>query len=117
MKFLSIDIEEETRANTDYRRVIFTSQYSQVVLMNLIPGEEIGLEIHPDNDQFLRFESGEGTAIINGRKYPVYPGVAFSIPAGTEHNFINDGFEELKLYTIYSPPHHPIGLIQHEKSD
>ncbi len=110
--FLAIDIESSTQMNPNFRQVIFTSEFMQLVFMTLLPGEEIGMEIHPDTDQFLRFESGQGEAIIEGHRYQIAPGAAFFIPRGTWHNFINTGKEELQLYTLYSPPHHARNLIQ-----
>lgn len=109
---LAIDIEASSDQNPYFRHVIFTSDFMQLVLMTLEPGEEIGEEIHPETDQFLRFEFGQGRAVIAGRRFPIFPGAAFFIPRGTRHNFINTGQEELKLYTLYSPPHHPDGLIE-----
>lgn len=117
MDYLAIDIELGTKENSYFRHVIFTTEGSQLVFMSLQPGEDIGQEIHDDTDQFLRFEFGTGRAEIEGKIYPVFSGTAFLIPRGTLHNFINTGDTELKLYTIYSPPHHPDGLIQVEKPE
>lgn len=117
MGYLAIDIESSTEENPHFRQVIFTSEFMQLVLMTILPGEDIGNEIHHHTDQFLRFESGTGEAIIEGKKYQIFPGAAFFIPRGTWHNFINNGKEELQLYTLYSPPHHPAGLIQVDKED
>ncbi len=112
------NIEESTIANTDYRRVLYTGEYSQLVLMSLKPGEEIGLEIHPDNDQFFRFEAGNGKVFINETEYEVTDGDAVVVPRGAQHNVMNvSETEDLKLYTIYSPAHHKDGLIHKTKAD
>lgn len=105
------DIEADTLANSNFRKVLYTSKHSQLVLMSLKPGEEIGLEIH-ENDQFFRIEAGMGKCIIDGNEYPLKDGSAIVVPAGAEHNVINTSdTEDLKLYTIYSPPHHKDGVI------
>lgn len=111
-----VNIEKETRDNTDYRRVLYTAKNSQLVLMSLRQGEEIGEEVHK-LDQFLRFESGEGKVILNGVEHNVADGYAVVVPAGVMHNVINVGAEDLKLYTIYSPPEHMDGVIRHTKSE
>lgn len=112
------DIEQATLANTDFRRVLYTGKHSQLVLMSLKPGEEIGMETHPDNDQFFRFEKGEGKCIIDGHEYPLKDGMAIIIPAGAEHNVINtSATEELKMYTIYSPAHHKDGVVRATKAE
>src|SRR5665647_2330490 len=116
MKGYSINIEEETLANTNFRKVLYTGKHSQLVLMNLLPNEEIGLEIHPDNDQFFRFEKGQGKCIIDGNEYQVADGSAIIVPAGADHNIINTSeTEKLKLYTIYSPAHHRDGVVRMTK--
>lgn len=117
MKGYHTHIEEATENNTDYRRVLYTGKYSQLVLMSLQPGEEIGEEIHPENDQFFRFEEGEGKVIIDGNEYLVYDGDAVVVPAGAKHNVINTGNEPLKLYTIYSPPHHRYDVVRKTKAE
>ncbi len=118
MKGLNINIEKETFKNNNFRKVIYTSKHSQLVLMSLLPNEDIGLETHPDNDQFFRFESGQGTCIINGDEHHVSDGDAIIVPAGAEHNVINTSDEKmLKFYTIYSPPHHKDGIIRRTKQD
>lgn len=110
-------IEKETLDNTDYRRVVFTGKM-QLVYMSLLPGEEIGAEIHDDHDQFFRFEAGEGKVIINEEEFEIGDGDAVVIPAGANHNVINSSEnEELKLYTIYAPPEHPADRLQHEKPE
>jgi mannose-6-phosphate isomerase-like protein (cupin superfamily) len=112
------NIEEQTLENNNFRQVLFTGQHAQLVIMSLKPMEEIGIEIHPVTDQFLRFESGEGKVIINGEEQTVKDGDAVIIPAGTEHNVINTSSEKfLKLYTIYSPSHHKDGTIHVTKDD
>ncbi|HET8721817.1 MAG TPA: cupin domain-containing protein, partial [Nitrospira sp.] len=117
MDHFLIDIEEATQRNDNFRQVLFTAPHSQLVLMALKPGEEIGTETHR-LDQFIRVEAGEGTARLNGKDYPVKDGSALVIPAGTEHNIINTGKDRpLKLYTIYSPPEHKDGTIHRTKQD
>lgn len=107
MKGFNANIEKDTIENENFRKVLYTSKHSQLVLMSLNPREEIGMEIHPENDQFFRFEKGEGKCIINGNEYAVRDGSAIVVPAGAEHNVINTSTtEKLKLYTIYSPAHH-----------
>lgn len=118
MKGYSINIEEETLDNDNFRRVLYTGKHSQLVLMSLKPGEEIGMEVHPDNDQFFRFESGEGKCIIDGHEYLLEDGVAVVIPAGAQHNVINiSGTLDLKLYTIYSPAHHKDAIVRATKQE
>jgi mannose-6-phosphate isomerase-like protein (cupin superfamily) len=112
------NIEESTIANTNFRKVLYTGKYSQLVLMSLKPKEDIGKEIHPDIDQFFRVESGTGKAIINGNEYEITDGFAIVIPAGAEHNIINtSATDELKMYTIYSPAHHKDGVVRATKAD
>lgn len=114
----TINIEEKTLENTHFREVLNTSSYSQLVVMALQPGEEIGVETHDDRDQFIRVESGEGKAILNGQEVLLEDGTAVVIPGGTKHNVIETSTEEtLKLYTIYSPPEHPNGTIHHTKKE
>jgi len=110
-----IDLEQEAKTNQDFRRVVYTAHHSQLVLMSLKPGEEIGMETHPDNDQFLRLDAGEGKVILDGAEYPIKNGYGIVIPAGTEHNIINSGTEPMKLYTLYSPPHHEDGIVRQTK--
>jgi len=107
------NIEEATKENKNFRRVLYTAPHSQLVTMCLAPGEDIGKEVHSKLDQFIRIESGEGRAVINGDEHYLGAGYAVVIPAGTEHNIINtSSSKELKLYTVYSPPQHPDGEIQ-----
>ena len=106
-KGFAIDIETETVKNTDFRRVLYTSNFSQLVLMCLKPGEEIGEEVHDDVDQFFRFEEGDGVVVSDGVKHAVKDGSAVVVPNGANHNVVNTSkTENLKLYTIYSPPEH-----------
>jgi len=118
MKGFSANIEKDTVENDNFRKVLYTSKYSQLVLMSLKPNEEIGMEVHPDNDQFFRFEAGEGKCIIDGNEYALSNGVAVVVPAGAEHNVINtSNSEPLKLYTIYSPAHHKDGIVRATKAE
>ena len=118
MRGYSTDIEKATLDNNDFRRVLFTGPKSQLVLMALQPSEDIGKETHPDTDQFIRVEAGEGRALIGGQEYPLKDGSAIVIPAGAEHTVINTSKSEmLKLYTIYTPPEHPDGTVQHTKAE
>lgn len=110
------NIEEAAIKNDVFRKVLFTAEHSQLVLMSLKPGEDIGMETHR-LDQFIRVESGRGTARLNGAEYPLEDGTAVVIPAGTEHNITNSGHEALKLYTIYSPPEHKDGVVHLTKQD
>ena len=118
MKGYSTPIEKDTLKNSDFRRVLYTGKYSQLVLMNLQPLEEIGLETHKDRDQFFRFEEGKGKVIIDGVEHKVKDGYAIIVPAGAKHNVINTSKKrELKLYTIYSPPEHQDKVVRHTKAD
>ena len=118
MKGFSIDIEEATLENKNFRKVLYTSKHSQLVLMSLRPLEEIGMEVHEDNDQFFRFEKGLGLCIIDGNEYEVGDGFAIVVPAGAQHNIINvSETEELKLYTIYSPAHHKDQIVRTTKKE
>ena len=110
------NIEKLTLENSNYRKVIYTGNYSQLVLMCLKPGENIHKEVHPTVDQFFRIEQGNGIAIINNKKYKLYDGIGLIIPAGYKHQIINTSkTKELKLYTIYTPPEHKDKLIQKDK--
>jgi mannose-6-phosphate isomerase-like protein (cupin superfamily) len=112
------NIEKDTLENEDYRRVLFTGRNTQLVLMTLRPGEEIGRETHEEHDQFIRVESGTGSVVLNGKKHELEDGSAVVIPAGTEHNVINTSKSEpLRLYTLYSPPEHPDGTVHRTKAD
>ncbi len=111
------NIEQLTLENTDFRRVLYTGKASQLVLMCLQPSEEIGMEIHAENDQFFRFEKGEGKIVINGFERMVKDGDAVIVPMGAEHNIINvSTTEPLKLYTIYAPAHHKDGTVHATKA-
>jgi mannose-6-phosphate isomerase-like protein (cupin superfamily) len=114
----SIDIEARTLANENFREVLYTAKNSQLVVMTLQPGEEIGLEKHEGHDQFIRVEAGEGVAILDGERHALSDGVAVVIPAGTEHNVINlSASAPMRLYTIYSPPEHPPGTVHRTKAE
>jgi mannose-6-phosphate isomerase-like protein (cupin superfamily) len=118
MKGYKINIDKIARDNSSFRKVLYTSKHSQLVLMNLQPQEEIGEEIHPDNDQFFRIESGHGKCIIDGNEYEIREGDAIVIPAGARHNIINTETNAgLKMYTIYSPAHHKDKLIRVTKKE
>ncbi len=118
MKGFSINIEEATLENENFRKVLYTAKHSQLVLMTLQPGEEIGMEVHEENDQFFRFEEGQGKCIIDGNEYELADGVAVVVPAGAQHNVINTSkTEKLKLYTIYSPAHHKDGIVRVTKEE
>lgn len=110
------NIEKLTLENENFRRVLYTGKHSQLVLMTLRPNEEIGIEVHSENDQFFRFEKGTGLVLIDGNEYQVQDGDAVVVPAGSEHNVINTSSSEtLKLYTIYSPAHHQDGVVHATK--
>jgi mannose-6-phosphate isomerase-like protein (cupin superfamily) len=112
------NIEQLTLANSNFRRVLYTGKYCQLVLMSLAPGEEIGSEVHEDGDQFFRFEEGEGKVIINETEYIVGDGDVAIVPAGAQHNVINTSASAvLKLYTIYAPPHHQDGVVRATKAE
>lgn len=112
------NIESLTKENTDFRRVLYTGEHMQLVLMSLLPGEEIGMETHPENDQFFRFEDGLGKVIVNGTEYEVEDGDTVIVPSGAEHNVINTSTSEsLKLYTIYSPAHHKDGIVRETRDE
>ena len=118
MKGFNLNIERSTLENESYRRVLYTGKHSQLVLMCLRPKEEIGMEVHQDNDQFFRFEEGTGKCIIDGNEYSVGDGSAIVVPAGANHNIINvSETDSLKLYTIYSPAHHKDGIVRASKEE
>lgn len=118
MKGFKANIEKGTLANNNFREVLYSGRHMQLVLMCLKGGEEIGMEVHTDNDQFFRFESGTGKCIIDGNEYSVKDGDAVVIPAGAQHNIINtDKDKELKMYTIYAPPHHKDGIVRATKEE
>lgn len=112
------NIEKETEQNTNFRKVLFTGKNEQLVVMSLKPGENIGMEVHPDVDQFIRIEEGEAKAILDGKEHVLEEDFAIIIAAGTEHDVVNTSeTEDLKLYTIYSPPEHPDGTIHKDKAE
>ncbi|MGI6341287.1 MAG: cupin domain-containing protein [Minisyncoccales bacterium] len=118
MKGHITNIEKDTLENENFRKVIFTAENMQLVLMSIEPNDEIGEEMHEDVDQFIRIEKGSGKAILNGEEYEIMDGSSVVIPAGVKHNIINSSAEEkLKLYTIYSPPEHRDGVIHQTKED
>jgi mannose-6-phosphate isomerase-like protein (cupin superfamily) len=118
MKGFNANIEHNTLENSAFRRVLYTAKHSQLVLMSLQPQEEIGLETHLENDQFLRFEGGRGACFIDGNRYEVTDGDAVIVPAGSRHNVVNESqTDQLKIYTIYSPPHHKDGTVHATKRD
>lgn len=116
MKGYVVNIEKAAKESNNFRKVLYTARYSQLVLMSLKPGEEIGQEVH-DLDQFIRVEAGSGKAVLDGVEHAIEDGSAIVIPAGTGHNVINGSKEEMKLYTIYSPPEHRDGVVHHSKED
>ncbi len=112
------NIERDTLANDDYRRVLYTGPNTQLVLMSLQPGDEIGQETHEGHDQFIRVEAGAGVVVLNGERHTLGDGSAVVIPAGVTHNVLNTSDDApLRLYTLYSPPEHPDGTVQHTKAD
>jgi len=111
------NIERDTLANEDYRRVLFTGRNTQLVLMTIASGDEIGLETHEEHDQFIRIEAGIGKVVLNGKEHKLSDGVAVVIPAGVQHNVINTSNKPLRLYTLYSPPEHADGTIHKTKAD
>lgn len=112
------NIEELTISNGNFRKVLYTAKHSQLVVMSIPPGAEIGQEIHADNDQFLKIESGKGIAIIDGREQVFSDGWCVVVPAGAVHNIINtSNTENLKIYTVYSPAHHRLDVVHKTKAD
>ena len=118
MKGFKTNIEKDTLENENYRKVLYTGKYSQLVLMSLKPKQEIGMEVHASNDQFFRFEEGNGKVFIDETEYYVSDGDAIIVPAGAKHNVVNlSEVENLRLYTIYSPAHHQDGLVRATKEE
>lgn len=112
------NIEKATLNNSNFRQVVFTAPHSQLVLMSLLPGEEIGMEVHANVDQFFRFEAGEGKSILNGEESVLAADDVLIVPAGTNHNIINtSATESLKLYTLYSPANHRDGVVHKTKAE
>ena len=116
MKGYVVNIDQETRSNEDYRRVLYTTKNSQLVVMNIAPGDEIGEEVH-ELDQFIRFEKGQAKVILNGETYTVGEDFAVVIPAGVTHNVVNTGDIGLQLYSLYTPPEHKDQIVQPTKAD
>ena len=117
MKGFKGNIEEQTNENDNFRKVLYTGEHLQLVLMSLLPGEEIGEEVHLNNDQFFRFEQGSGKCTIDENIYHVAEGDVIIAPAGSKHNVINTGFEPFKMYTIYGPPNHQDKIIRESKAE
>ncbi|HEY1168032.1 MAG TPA: cupin domain-containing protein [Candidatus Limnocylindrales bacterium] len=111
------DIVKRAKANSYFREVLATGPHSQVVVMNIPPGGDIGEEVHDDVDQVLVFVQGRGKAILNGQESTVGPDRLVHVPAGTRHNFVNTGAIDLRLYTIYAPPEHEPGTIHKTKAE
>lgn len=116
MKGFVQNIEAIAVANTEFRRVLYTAQHCQLVVMALKPKEEIGAEIHK-LDQFFRVEGGSGEAVLDGVATAISAGFALVVPAGTKHNIVNTGSVPLKLYTLYAPPNHRDGVVHHTRAD
>lgn len=111
------NIEQDTLENENFRKVLYTAKNMQLVVMSIAAGEEIGLETHPEHDQFIRVDAGSAKAILNGEESELMDGSCVIIPAGVEHNIVNTGENALKLYTIYSPPEHADGTVHATKAD
>ena len=110
------NIEQASLDNDNFRKVLYTAKHSQLVVMSLKPGEEIGSETH-QLDQFIRIESASGKTILNGTEHDISDGFAVVVPAGVEHNIINTSKEVMKLYTVYAPPNHKDGVVHKTKQD
>jgi mannose-6-phosphate isomerase-like protein (cupin superfamily) len=117
LKGYKTNIEKDTLDNNNFRKVLYTSKHVQLVLMTLRPGEEIGEEVHNENDQFFRIEGGHGKCIIDGHEYDISDGDAIVIPTGSKHNIINIDKSDLRMYTIYAPPHHKDGILRSTKRE
>jgi mannose-6-phosphate isomerase-like protein (cupin superfamily) len=111
------NIEKLTIENSNFRKVLYTGEQLQLVLMSLKPGEDIGFEVHNDNDQFFRFDEGKGKVVINETEYSVEDGDAVIVPKGANHNVINNSDSDLKFYTIYSPSHHKDQIVRETKEE
>ncbi len=111
------NIVDRTKANTYFREVLATGQHSQLVVMSIPPGGEIGDEVHPDVDQILMLIVGQATAVLDGQRNFVRHGDLVHVPAGTRHNIVNTGTVDLRLFTIYSPPEHAPGTIHRTKAE
>ena len=117
MKGYIDDIEDRAEKNSDFRRVLYTGKHLQLVLMSLLPGEDIGEETHTDVDQFFRVEKGKGEVLIDGRKTAIESDTAIIVPAGARHNITNTGDKPLRLYTVYGPPNHADGTVHVTKAE
>ena len=111
------DILARAKRNAFFREVVSTGPHAQVVVMNIPPAGEIGEEVHHDVDQVLVFVEGEGVAVLEGQRSPMSPGRLVHVPAGTRHNFVNEGSVDLKLYTVYAPPQHAPGTIHRTRAE
>ena len=111
------NIEKETLENENFRKVLFTAKHMQLVVMNIPAGKDIGMETHGDVDQFIRIESGKAKAVLNGQETELEDDFSVIIPAGTEHNIVNVGEGELKLYSIYAKPEHKKGTVHATKEE
>ncbi|OGF22419.1 cupin [Candidatus Falkowbacteria bacterium RBG_13_39_14] len=110
------NLDQTTKENIYFRKVLYTARHSQLVVMSLKPGEDIGEEVH-ELDQFIKIEQGKGKAVLDGKEHEIEDGAGVVIPAGTRHNIINNSEVEMKLYTVYSPPEHKDGTIHPLKAD
>jgi mannose-6-phosphate isomerase-like protein (cupin superfamily) len=111
------DIGDRARLNSRFREVLATGPHSQVVVMSIPPGQDIGAEVHETVDQVLVIVSGEGVAILDGERTPIGPGWLVQVPAGTHHDLVNTGATDLRLYTVYAPPQHAPGTVHETKAD
>jgi len=111
------NITKITKENTNFRRVLFTGPQTQLVVMSIPPGGEVGEETHAFTEQTLFFLSGSGEAQLGDAKFPIGPGSVVVVTTGTKHNFRNTGMTDLKLYTVYAPPNHIDGLVERTKAD
>ena len=114
---IHFSIATEAEKSPDFRRVLWTGEHSQLVIMTIPPGGEIGEEVHEDTDQILTFVSGTGEATVSGTKKQVTSGDLVVVPAGKKHNFVNTGPNPLILYTVYGPPEHAEGAVHHTKEE
>lgn len=117
MKGYIDNIEKLTKENENFRKVLYTGKHSQLVLMSLAPGEEIGSEVHEEHDQFFRIDEGKGKVVIDDQETPIEDGFAVVVPAGAKHNVVNTGDAPLRLYTIYSPPEHRYDVVHATRED
>lgn len=115
--YFTQNIETTTLENNNFRKVIWTGSHMQLVLMSLLPGEDIGVEVHPHVDQFFRVEEGQGKAVVNGEEYVLGEDSVLIVQAGAEHNITNTGTTDLKMYTIYTPANHIDGRVHATKAD